>query len=373
MSFDRHLDQTCSHETVEEVLEGDEDRKIFRPLMPIASEASVKIRLNRLIPVPPEGVTVPAILKGSVRSPSFTVTGSNRILTLIVNQKDTPITFLATTGVSVLVSRIVSDLNKQSNEVRFEVVKDRIYVRTELGSEYSTVEVVNPSPFADLVGLPRKRARGATTVPGWSLVVDPSNPFSVPYRNVVFDSTLQQSNPYLEISYVTTVDNCRRCNGTGYEFDWRYDKKGNTGAVREDALLLQEFLKLFLTDIGSNPFHPWYGTSLQDRIGTKIVSGQATQAAIAADISEAFRRWQSIKRAQEDKIGQPVSDNEFPQRLLGVNVVQDDKNPTVVYVSVRIQKRSGDTVDFSRGFSLPSGSITAGTFRQSINRYTRAI
>lgn len=367
MSYDRHLDQTCTHFVVEEVVSV-EDFRIVRPKVPVAAVSSFQLKLDRLLEVPSHGAYLPALAKGSVKGPFTVVAGSNE---LRIRMEDGSIsTLILPPSQRVTVDRVVDMLGRQIETLKFYASSGKVFLQSLGSGPLACFEVLD-SPLATLLGLTLKVYRGLQQAPGWSLVEDPTQLFTSPYRYVLFDTDLKTGDSFAEVTYTTSQQHCRRCLGSGLEFDWRYDRDGNTGEVRDDALLLQEFLKLILTVLGSNPFHRWYGTTLTERIGSKIVSGQAIQAAISADIAEAFRRWQVVKKSQEDKVGQFVSDDEFPFRLLGVSVSQDEKDPTVIYVSVRIQKRSGSPVDFTRGFKLPSGSVTAGLFRQTIGQYQR--
>lgn len=360
MSYDRHLDQTCAHHVLDERVQS-EDGFTLRPLKPIASASSVRVRLNGFHEVPPSGLVAPSHLYGSKVGP-FTILPNQN--TLRINLATNLITVTAPHGFGIPLKRLIQVFTEQTKDVVFREIKGRLQITGR------DMMQVSPSPLVDTFGFPPTLSRPMLLSPGWSLVVDPREKYAIPYRYLVFDAPFLTGDTFGEISYTTAQQDCRRCQGTGLEFDWRYDRSGNTGEVRDDALLLQEMLKIFLTDLGSNPFHPWYGTSLQSRIGSKITDGKAVQASITADISDAFRKWQSIKRAQENDVGQFVSDHEFPNRLLGVSTKQDPLDPSAFYVTVLIQKRSGQVVDLTRGFKLPSGSVTAGLFRQSTHGYT---
>jgi phage baseplate assembly protein W len=310
-------------------------------------------------------------VKGTATGP-FTVVAGSATLALKVN--GVPVTLTLPAGKVFPTKRIADTFNRTAplQGLQFKEVQNRLEIESTGIGPPASIQVID-SPLATLFGFPLKVFRGKTLVSGWTLIVDPTALYETPYRYIVFDRPLPFGpSGFAEVSYTTTAVNCRRCNGTGLEFDWRYTPKGGTGEVRDDALLLQELLKILLTEQGSNPFHPWYGTTLMERIGSKITNGQAIQSAITADVSEAFRRWQNIKRSQENVVGQFVSDDEFPFRLLGVTVTQDEVNPTIMYVRVQIQKRSGTVVDLNRGFRLPEGTATAGLFRQSINQFVRA-
>jgi hypothetical protein len=123
--------------------------------------------------------------------------------------------------------------------------------------------------------------------------------------------------------------------------------------LQDEALLLQELLKITYTVRGSNPFHPWYGTTIIERIGAKNASSGILHNAITTDIYTTFANWQKIKKAQEGPdIGQPVSDEEFPFRLIGVKLEQSQNDPTVLFLNIEVQNRSFKPFTISRGLRL---------------------
>ncbi len=143
----------------------------------------------------------------------------------------------------------------------------------------------------------------------------------------------------------------------------------------DEALLIQELQKDFFTIRGSNPFHTWYGSALLDTIGKKLTAGGFLQNLIVSDIYQAFNRWQSIKRQQEEKVGQFVSDREFPFRLLSVDLQQSTQDPTIIFVSITVQNRSSDPIQIERGLKLPQpidllgSTAQQGQIRQSLSNF----
>ena len=217
--------------------------------------------------------------------------------------------------------------------------------------------------------------RGRILNPGWTLVNDPNTLLDRPTRLIVFDSLLKGASDFVEITYTTIREECRRCGGLGVEHDWRYTVTGNVVEARDEALLLQETLKDMYTILGSNPFNPWYGTGLVNMIGSKVILGEIVQNTIITNVNQAFTRWQSIKRRQENDVGQYVSDREFPYRLVSVSAQQDTNDPTVFYVNITVMNRSGNPIDMTRGIRLSQpvdlmGSTAAqGVMRQSLSNF----
>jgi hypothetical protein len=348
------------------------DRMTVRPLRPISAASSVQVALNHAIPVPSAGVFLAANSSGTRRGP-FTVTaGVNDTLLLNVNQGDVQTVVLPASH-SVPASRMAALLNQQLKGIVFSVVNDRLAFATQDTGRGSSVFLYSTSTASSLFGFTANREyRGQQLVPGWTIVSDPTTLATRPARLIIFDEPLRSSSDFVEISYSTIREECRRCGGSGLENDWRYDNNGQVIEIRDEGLLIQELQKDFYTIRGSNPFHTWYGTGLIEAIGKKISAGGFAQNLIVSDIYQAFNRWQSIKRQQEAN-GQFVSDREYPFRLLSVNLQQSSQDPTVIFVTVTVQNRSNDPIQLTRGLKLPqslelvSSTTTLGAIRQSLS------
>ena len=376
MSFDREIDQVCPHIVLEEPLYINADRRTLRPLRPIASAASVIVRLDGQFEVPSQGVYTAALTTGTRRGPFSIQTGVNDTLLVSVNDGSIQkITLPA--AYRMPLARMVEVLNLQAQGISFSTTTTgQVRVQTNDTGPGERFFVEPGSTLATLFGIGVNREyRGRQVAPGWVLIADPLTLSDRPTRMIVFDEPLRSAGDFAEISYNTVRQECRRCGGLGVENDWRYGKDGNTGEVRDEALLIQEIQKDFYTLLGSNPFHTWYGTGLLETIGKKLSMSGLVQNLILSDIQQAFNRWQSIKRQQENDVGQYVSDREFPFQLLSVNLEQSTKDPTVIYVKITIQTRSFEPIVLERGLKLPQpvdllgSTAQQGAIRQSLLNY----
>lgn len=370
MSLDRQIDQVCTHEVVEEFLYVQGDRQTVSPIRPISSANSVSVRINGLSTIAPEGSHIPARVVGTREGP-FNITASNRTFSVQVNE-DPPQTISLPLSTQLSVSRLAAVLTASIAGLTFFAERNRIGIYTSLLGRDATFKILPSSTLAATLGLTVNRIyRGKNTFPGWTLVSDPSTLSDRPRRLIYFDEPLAASSNFVEINYTTVREECRRCGGTGVENDWRYGPDGKVTLLSDEALLIQELLKITYSVRGSNPFHPWYGTSLIERIGAKNASNGVLQNAITSDIYTTFSRWQSIKKTQEEKV-QAVSDEEFPYRLVGVRLEQSQSDPTVLFVNVDVTNRSLKPFTVSRGIRLPepvnllSDSLSEGVYRKSL-------
>lgn len=375
MSYDRKFDQICPHQVSEEALFVSDDRRTIRPLRPISTAVGLRVRLDGAIDCPSSGVFLPASVVGRRPGP-YTVAAGSNTLRLQVDQGAIQ-TLTLTPGLRLPANQVGALLSRQTRGAQFFVQDQRLAMRTDKGGRAASLRLVSPSPLAEVFGLPVDReVRGVDRVPPWTLVRDPNTLSDRPTRLIVFDDPLRSVGDYVEVDYTTVQQECRRCGGVGVEYDWRYGSTGEVVQVRDEALLIQEVQKIIYTLKGSNPFHPWYGTSLLDTIGKKQAAGGFLQNLIVTDITDAFRKWQSVKQRQEQVVGQPVSDREFPYRLLNVDLTPSQDDPTVVMVAITIQSRSFDPIVLERGIRLPEpadllGSTqNQGIFRQSLSQFT---
>ena len=375
MSYDRQLDQVCPHTIASEAIFPDPDSRTVRPLRPIAAQGSVAVKLNGDIPVPASGVMQEGSVLSARQGPFVINAGVNdRVILRVAGLPDQTLIAPSTSGITA--ARLANHLNPLVSGVIFFDSNGRLGLRTAVKGKAAAFLTGTGSTLLASIGIPVNREyRGLNIVPGWSLVRDPNSLSVRPLRNIVFNEALRGFRDFVEIDYSTESQECRRCGGTKMENDWRYGSNGEVVQVVDEALLIQEVQKITFTLKGSNQFHTWYGTSLLDAVGKKITPGNVLQNLIVSDIQTAFRRWQSIKRQQEEVVGQEVSDREYPFALVSVVLNQSTVDPTVMFVKVNIKNRSNDEVILDRGirFPLPLDFVQAnsamGAIRQSLSDY----
>lgn len=375
MSYDRQIDQICPHYIVQEALFPWIDRQTIYPLRPIATIASVRLRLNGNIPVPSQGVALPAQAVGSVAGPFSITTGVNDTLIVSVNQGPQQ-TVVIPSSSQITADQVAYYLNLKLQGVFFQSAGTQVsFLTTTEGRDVSVIFLPG-STLCPTIGFTINREfRGQQLVPGWTVISDKNALVRQPNRLIVFDLPLSSGTDFVEIDYTTTAMQCRRCGGTGVEYDWRLALNGDVITVQDEALLIQELQKDFFTLLGSNPFHPWYGTNLLDTIGSKLTAGGVIQNLIVSDIYTAFNRWQQIKQQQQQNVGQFVSDKEYPYRLLSVQLQQSQQDPTVIFVNITVQNRSTQPIQISRGLKIPQpldllgASQQTGLIRQSLSNY----
>jgi len=364
MSYDRQLEQLCTHLVAEEYLLMRGDRQVATPMRPIASSNSVVVRANGVAEIPSYGVQTPAQSGGS-RSGPFTITSgvNNRFRVRVGNDLWQDI--LIPGGYRIQPDHLALTLNTRVTGLQFYTTNNRMQFRSNLLGPTATIFIDSNSTLATALGIPVNRHfSGKKVFPGWALVQKTNTLNDRPMRLIVFEEPLQADLNYLEVNYTTVREECRRCGGLGVENDWRYSVTGEVTQLRDEILLIQEIQKIIYTITGTNSFHNWYGTRIVDQIGEKLVIGGVLQNRITSDIYTAFGRWQSVKKQQEETVGQAVSDEEFPFQLQGVKLEQSQDDPTVLFITVTVANRSLKPIQLVRGLRLPYPNNLLGATQQ---------
>jgi len=367
MSYDRQLEQLCTHLVAEEYLLMRGDRQVATPLRPIASSNSVVVRANGVAEIPSYGVETPAQSGGTRSGPFTIIAGVNDRLRFRVGNdpwQDVRIP----SGLRIQPDHLALSINTRVNGLQFYTQNNKMLFRSNLLGKDATAFLDSTSTLATLLGIPVNRHfNGKKVFPGWALVNKTGTLADRPLRLIVFDEPLQADLNFLEINYTTVRQECRRCGGLGIENDWRYGVTGEVNQVRDEILLIQELQKIIYTITGTNSFHNWYGTRIIDQIGEKLVVGGILQNRIISDINTAFGRWQSIKKQQEETVGQAVSDEEFPFQLQGVALEQSQDDPTVLFITATVSNRSLKPIQLTRGLRLPyPNNLLGATAQQEI-------
>lgn len=346
--------------------------RVLRPLKPLSSQGSVRVRLGGE-DVLPAGLNRSASWTAPSLGPWRVDVGVNDRLVLAFDGEAADVILTAPPNPRTLPADLVSSFNAELARLRPEAParfdldeagRLRLTARSAGPGSWVALGGVTPAgraaeagrSLAPTLGLPsRRRYQGAVVLPGWSLVQDPLVPQGVdPTRKVVlFRDRLDLYLPeaaertVFELDYPTIVGACRRCAALSNEWDHRYDASGEPILARDTELLLQEAEKIVITVLGSNVFHPWYGTDLEKLIGRKVlVNSSYLESQVQQGVTKALNRLQSLK-AQQARL-QPVTDLEYLARVAGVEVRQDPADPVFLSVKITLQNRSGDVQSFTR-------------------------
>jgi phage baseplate assembly protein W len=161
----------------------------------------------------------------------------------------------------------------------------------------------------------------------------------------------------IKVTYSVPVQRCQRCRATFVENDFRFDQSGSSILIRNEDLLYQAALKILLTDRGSNPFHPWYGTSIRERIGSKALMG--VSSVLSEDVRQALSRMQALQTEQAKY--QVVTFKERLYGILGVTVKRYQQDPTTFMIDVTVQNASSEPIALNIAYTAPEVVALMGT------------
>jgi phage baseplate assembly protein W len=364
MSIDFQLAWACPHTTEEEVVSLGSDRQTLALRQPIASANLVRVLLNNdpTMLLPPGGVQSAAILSSHNPGP-YDIRAGETLLSVTSSGGSysayLPSGRLSCDQIVEILRRLRWSFVDVSNDGGFLVLTDTAQV-----GPTAVLRVGGPAAIS--LGFDRAGGtNGRLLYPGWDMV---QRPDVITNRYIRFRSPIR-TNPMIKVSYTVPAHRCLRCRATFVENDLRYNAAGNLILIQNEDLLYQASLKILLTDRGSNPFHPAYGTSLRDRIGAKAISGVASL--ISEDVRRALTQMQTSQREQARY--QQVSLKERLYRILSVQVNRHAQDPGTFQVAVSVQNASGQPVDLSIVFTVPevvalmgSNGLMLGTERAGI-------
>ncbi len=184
------------------------------------------------------------------------------------------------------------------------------------------------------------------TTPSWGLTKRMNG------YDIKFESPLEPEG-LLEISYTTEKTYCRRCGSTGVENDLRWNEFGELQKIRDTDLLYQNVAKILLTELGSNPYHDWYGSNANRLIGQK--NNASVGVSLRLSVQQALDKFQRVQ--QDLKRVQDISPEERLIRVQSVEVSQLNDNATAVLCNVVVRSGAHRPVSVNIVFSVP-GSIS---------------
>lgn len=373
MSFDFFTPRICPHEVFFETLDLDPSGRRAAPFLRPPSNSQVRVYLDN-VEIPRSGLYSFASLPFSRPEPYRIKRGVNDLLYLSVGF-DPPQMVQLIPG-SVSARDMARDLQRKFPDLYVDVQERRTFIRSRTAVRGTAFQFHDPkwtdttsslpttarilAAYRTLGIIPGRAAVGRLLIPGWSVENNPSDPLQRD-KLLMFASELRNDIPLIQVNYVTSEVDCRRCHGTRIEFD--YQIENNTYVeIRDTDLLAQEFDKFLFTKIGSHWKWNWLGSKLVDRIGGKGSTGQVSvNAIITVDVSQAFSTYQNIKSQQDSKFPQQkVSDAEYPQQLAGINVQTLPQDPTVAIVTTTVVSRSQVDVPLKRLVGNPNPFTLAG-------------
>lgn len=355
MSQDFLLAAECTHLVMEEVVALSSDRRSLMPRAPVASANVVRILVNDEVYVPPGGLYAQAQVTGSRAGP-FRIEKCDRTFT--VQGSTESASFDLPAGNRVDARTLLNMFLNGLTDIAVEIV-DGHFVFTDTGAVGPRSSILVGGSAAGSLGfLSQRGAHGRQVYPAWGLA---SAPLTTVGRFPKFNAPVRQ-NPVFKVTYVTEGAKCPRCGGSFVENDYRFNLQGDAVLVQDDNLLYQAVLKILLTRVRSNPYHPEYGSTIMSRIGTKAIG--AAVSLLTGDVQTALANLQTAQLAQSAY--QTVTPKERLYSVVSVRVTPSPSDFTMFEVDVVVRNASGDPVSISIAYSVAGAYALAGTNGQSL-------
>jgi phage baseplate assembly protein W len=367
MSRDVQLAFNCPHLIGEERVTLGTDRRTLYTSKPISGQSLIKVVCNDLYPVSPFTGMVNRATVTSYRREPFKVTLASRAL-VIRSQVGTVATTLPTGYLSA--AQVVAFLTSVAGAYVTTTTSTTGYITiTDAGNPglASRVQLSGSSPEA--LGFELQSGdKGKVVVPPWRLysrnAVNPEDAVDSLGHYIGFDSPVSQGM-YFSVTYPVAPNLCLRCLTTEVENDYRFDAQGNPLMVQDENLLYQSCLKVLLTELRSNVYYPWYGSTLNSMIGSKVVGG--TVSGLRQSVSNALTMFQNLQTAQAKYQRITAKERLFSVDYIDVAPSPDD--PTVFLIEVGVRNYSNEAVSITIVYTAPGTFALPGTNQLSMGNY----
>ena len=334
MSIDFQLRQSCPHFAIQSPASLDINSKTILLPFPIGAFGLVRVYVNK--------VEVPSA--GLFRlDPLYSYGGGP----YAIPPQDASITVMTDSGRQIIALPFGRSVSQTDIVRALQQYPNFIQASGGPWISLSPVEVTDSfisvsGPAADLIGFKQKASRTREIHPGWKLFG------GIQGKYIEFTSPLH-GNTNLQVSYPFEPSTCPRCKSTRIENDFAYDVNGLAITVANEDLLIQGVLKSILTDLGSNPYHPWYGSKIRSRIGLKAIGSAASL--VKEDIALALANFQDLQTKQARY--QTITPEERLSSIVSLTVNSINGSPSAFQVDMVLKNASSRQVRFSTVFTVP--------------------
>lgn len=164
---------------------------------------------------------------------------------------------------------------------------------------------------------------------------------------------IKDYQPLIEAQYVTIMKYCRKCRGVGGVDDIIYENKSDARTCKDEELLLQMLEKAVVTRLGSNPFHSWFGTGLQDLVGKKLIDPEMAQNRMNEQVSMAVEKLRTLQ-GQMQSSGRELTPRELFGELISLESAPSPVDPSIYTIRVRFTSQSGKLLQYDQLVNLQS-------------------
>lgn len=173
-------------------------------------------------------------------------------------------------------------------------------------------------------------------------------------RLVYFKNKWKSPTDFFEITYVTYSGYCPKCTGLKTVNDVSYDVRGDLKELRDEKLLLQNVEKFVVTQIRSNPFHSFIGTSLVGLLGEKIADIDFLSSKITQEINTTLQKLMDMQ-GQYKLTGRVMTNGETLASIDNIEVYSDENDPTILRADVTLTAKSGKSMTYTQLLNTAEG------------------
>lgn len=127
--------------------------------------------------------------------------------------------------------------------------------------------------------------------------------------------------------------------------DLSLNSDGTLQTVYDNEKLTQDVIKGVLTPIGSNPFHKWYGSTINERTIGQALDPSHTEIETTRAVQDLLTNLIALQNQQAKE--QYVSPGEQIAAILEVSVLRDQNDPRQWQVGIKVLTRKLTTVEES--------------------------
>lgn len=122
-------------------------------------------------------------------------------------------------------------------------------------------------------------------------------------------------------------------------------KNGDFETVTSSDKLLQDILKICLTQAGSNPIFPWYGSFINQTMIGSVLDKKITIDYAKNQLTNSLTTLKQLQEKQSQY--QSVSPDELIYTISNVSIVQNQYEPTLYSVLLKVVSKNFKTINTS--------------------------
>jgi hypothetical protein len=181
----------------------------------------------------------------------------------------------------------------------------------------------------------------------YSVIYDSQATLSNQSRKISLKKKWNSIEDFFELSYITISGFCPKCVGLNYIDDVSYNIQGDFLTIVNELLLLQNLEKFTVTELQSNPFQLFIGTTLVKLLGQRVSDPSYLSSKVTQEINNTLSVFKQLQK-QYQNTGRAVTQGELLDQVTNISVQFDTTDPSILRAEVTAQAISGKSVNFTQ-------------------------